>query len=206
MEFPRPSLRNFSYSLSLVSRGNLLSSWSSREAHCVSAVVLAVVLAPLHQPPWENQRGGTVPLFVVLKEKIHKRRENRNSLLLCGLFWFVFSSGRENERSPAAAASQASYRSLRCSSFSGKIRILPDDTEFTTPTTLPPTEERSFSPSWKKRNQKSTLKASPFNPPKACFWWKRRNSGANELSALAGSERYAACDDEIPLFLKNLFS
>ena len=66
--------------------------------------------------PVGKSKRGRCPLFVVLKEKNHKRRENRNSLLLCGLFWFVFSSGRENEH--------ALLRRLSGKLFSATVQIM----------------------------------------------------------------------------------
>ena len=51
------------------------------------------------------------------------------------------------------------------------------------------------------RRSAEPVTIGPGNPRSAeCTSWERRSSGMTELSALAGSERWAACDDDGALF------
>ena len=53
------------------------------------------------------------------------------------------------------------------------------------------------------RRSAEPVTIGPGNPRSAkCTSWERRSSGTIELSASAGSERWAACDDDGALFLK----
>lgn len=69
-------------------------------------------------------KEGTLFPLCRFKGKDHKRRGNRKPLLLCVLFWFLFSHEGEKERSRVASSSQAPYHSLPANAESSFATLL----------------------------------------------------------------------------------